>query len=137
MTSESAPRYALRENVALPFEEADRRVREALQAEGFGVLTEIDVSATLERKLDVRIPRYTILGACAPPLAYLALQAEPDIGLLLPCNVVVREEAQGSTVVEALDPVVQLGVSDNAALRPLAAEVRSRMERVLRRVREG
>src|SRR5687768_9000357 len=135
--AEPTPRYALRTRVRVPFEEADRRVREALQGEGFGVLTEIDVSATLKKKLDVEIPRYEILGACAPPLAYRALQIEADIGLLLPCNVVVREDDGGETIVEALDPVVQLGVSDNPTLGPLAAEVRARMERVLAAVAQG
>jgi len=128
------PRYALSRTVPLAFEEADREVREALQTEGFGVLTEIDVSATLKKKLDVNMPRHTILGACAPPLAHRALQAEPEIGLLLPCNVVVRVDAEGATIVEAIDPVVQLGVSDNPDLRPVAEEVRARLMRVLERV---
>ena len=129
--TDGAPRYALSARTTVSFEEADRRVREALQREGFGVLTEIDVAATLKKKLDVEIPPYEILGACAPPMAHRALQLEPDVGLLLPCNVVVREDAGGGVTVEALDPVVQLGVSDNAALAPLAAEVRARMERVV------
>jgi uncharacterized protein (DUF302 family) len=132
--SQPTPRYALSRTVPLAFDDADRRTREALRAEGFGVLTEIDVSATLHEKLGVALPRYTILGACAPPLAYRALQAEPAVGLLLPCNVVVRVDADGATVVEAIDPVVQLGVSDNAALRPVAEEVRARLARVLERV---
>jgi uncharacterized protein (DUF302 family) len=132
--SHPTPRYALSRTVPLSFEDADLKTREALQAEGFGVLTEIDVASTLEKKLGVDLPPYTILGACAPPLAYRALQAEPEIGLLLPCNVVVRVDAGGATVVEAIDPVVQLGVSDNAALRPVAEEVRARLARVLERV---
>ena len=109
-------------------------MRAALQDEGFGVLTEIDVSATLAKKLAVDLPRHTILGACAPALAYRALQAEPEVGLLLPCNVVVRVDARGRTVVEAIDPVVQLGVAENAALLPVAEEVRARLLRVLERV---
>ena len=129
--NDTTPRYALSARTDAPFAEVDRRVRDALESEGFGVLTEIDVSATLAKKLDVEIPRYEILGACAPPLAYRALQLEPDIGLLLPCNVVVREDGGGQTVVEALDPVLQLGVTENEALGPLAAEVRARMKRVV------
>lgn len=130
METQTAP-YALTRTMDLSYEEADRRVREALQNEGFGVLTEIDVSATLKDKLDVDFPRYEILGACNPPLAHKALTAEPDIGLLLPCNVVVRALPDGSTVVEALDPVVQLGVADNPDLKPLAEDVKARMRRVL------
>lgn len=132
--SDSTP-YALTRTVALSVDEADARTREALGEEGFGVLTEIDVKATLKKKLDVDVTDYRILGACAPPLAYQAIQAEPDIGLLLPCNVVVREgPAPGTTIVQALDPVVQLGVSNNPALGPLAEDVRVRMVRVLDRV---
>jgi uncharacterized protein (DUF302 family) len=123
--------YAIARTVALTFEEADRRVREALKEEGFGVLTEIDVSATLKQKLDVDFPRYTILGACNPPLAHQALQAEPDVGLLLPCNVVVRSLPDGQTMVEALDPVRQLAVAGTPALDELAGEVRKRMARVI------
>ena len=123
--------YALSRTVSLSYEEADQRVREALEAEGFGVLTEIDVSATLKKKLDVDFPRYEILGACNPPLAHKALEAEADIGLLLPCNVVVRALPDGQTVVEALDPVKQLSVADNPHLPALAEEVRERMQRVV------
>ena len=124
-------RYAIARTLQVPFEEADRRVRAALQSEGFGILTEIDVRATLKEKLDVDIPAYEILGACNPPLAHQALQAEPDVGLLLPCNVVVRDAGNGDTIVEALDPQVQLEVAENPRLRELAADVRARMERVV------
>ena len=130
METRTAP-YALTRTTDLSYDEADRRVREALQAEGFGVLTEIDVSATLKKKLDVDFPPYEILGACNPPLAHQALTREPDIGLLLPCNVVVRALPDGRTMVEALDPVVQLGVAENPDLAPLAEDVRARMRRVL------
>ncbi|HEY8484346.1 MAG TPA: DUF302 domain-containing protein [Longimicrobiales bacterium] len=133
MASQTA-RYAIARTVDFSFEEADRRVREELQKEGFGVLTEIDVAATLKQKLGVDMPRQEILGACNPALAHQALQAEPDIGLLLPCNVVVREADTGRTVVEALDPVVQLELAGNAALRPLAEEARARLQRVVARV---
>lgn len=129
--------YALSRIVGLSYEEADRRVREALKGEGFGVLTEIDVAATLKEKLDVDFPRYEILGACNPPLAHKALQAEPDIGLLLPCNVVVRTLDDGRTMVEAMDPVKQLSVADNPALPEMAEEVLSRLERVLAAIEDG
>lgn len=135
MTSKS---YAMKRTVELGFGETGRRVRAALEEEGFGVLTEIDVKATLKEKLNADFRRYEILGACDPSLAYQALQAEGDVGLLLPCNVVVQEaENGGGTVVEAMDPVVQLGVADNDELPPLAEKVRARLVRVLDRVEEG
>ncbi len=130
MITEAAS-YALARTLEVSFDEADRRVRDALQAEGFGVLTEIDVKATMKKKLDIDFPRYLILGACNPPLAHQALQAEPDIGLLLPCNVVVRELPDGRTMVEAIDPVRQLSVADNADLPALAEQVRQRMQRAI------
>ncbi|HKJ93504.1 MAG TPA: DUF302 domain-containing protein [Longimicrobiales bacterium] len=129
--------YAMIRELDLPYEEADRRVREALQEEGFGVLTEIDVKATMKKKLDVDFARYEILGACNPPLAHKALTMAPDIGLLLPCNLVVRALDDGRTMVEALDPVLQLGVAGDDALTPVAQDVRARMERVLDRVAGG
>ncbi len=133
--SEAPSPYALTRKVTLSQSEADSLVREALAGEGFGILTEIDVSATLKKKLDVDLPPYTILGACAPPLAHQAIQTDPDIGLLLPCNVVVRDGgAPGTTIVQAIDPVVQLGVTGNEALEPLAREVRARLERALAKV---
>lgn len=129
-------RYALKRTVKLSWQEADRRVRAALQDEGFGILTEIDVQATLKKKLNVDFRRYEILGACNPPLAHRALEAEPDVGLLLPCTVVVQESAAG-VVVEALDPVVQLEVSENPDLVTLARDVRALLERALDRVAGG
>lgn len=129
------PRYAMSRTVDLPFEEADRRVRDELKKEGFGILTEIDVQATLKEKLGVEFTPYKILGACNPPLAHQALQAEPDVGLLLPCNVVVRALPEARrTVVEILDPAVQFELSGNESLRHLAHEVRSRLERALSRL---
>ena len=130
-------RYAMRRTLDMDFEEADRRTRAALEDEGFGVLTEIDVQATLKKKLDVDFRRYEILGACNPSLAHQALQADADIGLLLPCNVVVQESGDGETIVEALDPVIQLSVAESAGLEELAGEVRSRLARVLDRVEEA
>ncbi len=102
----------------------------ALSEEGFGVLTEIDVQATLKKKLNIERSAYRILGACNPQLAHQALEADPDIGLLLPCNVIVREEADGSTTVGFIEPAVMLGVTGRSDLVPLADEVKSRLERV-------
>lgn len=109
---------------------ADQRTREALKAEGFGVLTEIDVKATLKTKLDVDVPGYKILGACNPPFAHKALTAEPAIGLLLPCNVVVRE-VEGGTEVSMIDPHAMFQVVDNDAVQPIADEVGERLDRAL------
>ncbi len=116
-------------NLDLPYEAAIQAVTAALKAEGFGVLTDIDVKATLKQKLDVDFKRYAILGACNPPLAYRALQAEPDIGLLLPCNVIVYE-TEGGSLVSIVDPLSMLGVVNEPALEPIAAEARMRLERV-------
>jgi uncharacterized protein (DUF302 family) len=125
-------RYAISTTVALPYDQAVEHTREALAKEGFGVLTEIDVRATLKKKLDVEFRPYIILGACNPPLAHKALTAELDIGLLLPCNVVVyAADEPGKSVVAALDPVAALSLSGNEGIGPLASEVRSRLERVL------
>jgi uncharacterized protein (DUF302 family) len=129
---DSNPPYGFSKTISLPVEEADARVREELQKEGFGVLTEIDVKATLKKKLDVDFKPYKILGACNPPLAHQALLAEEDIGLLLPCNVLVYEgETQGTSVVSVINPQVQLGVTGRNDITPLAEEVGERMKRVL------
>lgn len=126
--------YGMARVVRMPYGRAVERVKEALAAEGFGVLSEIDIRATLQKKLDVETRPYTILGACNPPLAHQAFNAEPDIGLLLPCNVVVYERSEGESTVAAIDPEVSLGRVGNDALAPLAAEVKSRLERVLESV---
>ena len=119
-------------SITLPedFEAAMPRVIEALAEQGFGVLTEIDMAATLKKKLDVQIAPHVILGACNPPLAYRAVQAEESIGLLLPCNVVVRA-GDGGTVVEALDPQVMVGVTGNEELTSVADEASTRLRAAL------
>ncbi len=122
--------YGITVRTSAPFSEAVARVREALKAQGFGVLTEIDVQATLRDKLGEEMEDYLILGACNPPLAHRALTADRTIGLLLPCNVVVRT-ADGQTIVEALDPQVMVEVTGESSLKPVAAEAASRIRAAL------
>ncbi len=128
--------YGFGTTVDAPYEDTVTRVREALAAEGFGVLTEIDVKATLKKKIDVDFRPYVILGACNPPLAHRALSTELDIGLLLPCNVIVyaADEPQRS-VVGVMDPVAALALTGRDEIRPVAEDVKARMQRVLDRVR--
>ncbi len=120
---------ALRVKLNIPYEQAVERVTAALKEEGFGVLTEIDVKATMKKKLDVDFRKYVILGACNPPLAHRALTTELEIGLLLPCNVIVYQE-DGGSVVSIVDPISMLGVVQNPALEPVADEARARLQRV-------
>jgi uncharacterized protein (DUF302 family) len=124
--------YALSTSTALSFPDAVERVREELKAEGFGVLCEIDVQATLKAKLGVEGEPYLILGACNPPLAHRALQAEPDLGVLLPCNVVVRAH-DGVTHVSAVDAERMLSIVGNDELAETASDVRRRLQRVVAR----
>lgn len=112
------------------FDEVQAKVVEALMAEGFGVLTEVDVQATLKKKLDIDKRPYKILGACNPGLANQAIDAEPDVGLLLPCNVLLREDKAGDVVVGFMDPVTILGLADSDVLADLAAQVREKLMRV-------
>ena len=122
--------YGLKTRTRLGIAEADAKVRELLAGEGFGILTEIDVAATLHEKLGVTRDPYRILGACNPHLAAEALDKEIDVGLLLPCNVIVYKDG-GETVVAALDPATMVDLTDNPTLAWIAAEARSRMERVI------
>lgn len=123
--------FGMRLELALDYDEAVARVTNALKEEGFGVLTEIDVKATMKEKLDLDFRRYTILGACNPPLAHRALSTEMEIGLLLPCNVIVYESDEGSgSIVSIVDPIAMLGVAVNPALEDVAGEAQARLTRV-------
>ncbi|MCX7143093.1 MAG: DUF302 domain-containing protein [Proteobacteria bacterium] len=124
-------KYGFGKSVALNFDEAMAKVTAELQKEGFGILTEIDVAATLKKKLDHDMPKYRILGACNPAFAKRALAAEPSIGLLLPCNVVVREDAAHLVHVEFLDPGMMGQMTGNAAVEPIGKEVREKLWRVM------
>lgn len=123
--------FGFGKSIELDFEEAITRVTEKLAAEGFGVLTTIDVQATLKAKLDEDMRPYRILGACNPVLAHQAITAVPDIGLLLPCNVLVRQEDDGRVRVDFMDPASVLGLVDDERVEPLAGQVRQKLEKVL------
>ena len=118
-----------------PVTDVRPRVEAALKAEGFGILTEIDVQATLKAKLGVDGPGYLILGACNPPLAHRAIEADPSVGALLPCNVVLREDGP-ETIVEAMDPIAALAIVRSPAIRAVAEEARARLERVIDSLQE-
>ena len=122
--------YGFSTQLSTTFADARDRVIEALKAEGFGVLTEINVSDTLKEKMGADLRPYTILGACNPPLAHQAIQADPDIGMLLPCNVIVREEADGTQTIGFMDPQAVMALTDNQQLAEVAGEVRTRLDRV-------
>ncbi|RAL25130.1 hypothetical protein DL240_02650 [Lujinxingia litoralis] len=123
--------YALTTRVEGTLQDVDARVREALKAQGFGVLTEIDIQATLKKKLDVDRRPYVILGACSPPLAHKALEAELPIGLLLPCNVTIFEGDDAQIYVQAINPVVMFEMIDNPQVAEVAQEVGERLQRAL------
>jgi uncharacterized protein (DUF302 family) len=130
MTATYKTSYGIGKDVEMSYDEAVERVTELLKSEGFGVLTTIDIKQTLKEKLGVDRPRYVILGACNPQFAHQALEAEADIGLLLPCNIVVYEH-EGKTRVAAMDPEKALKLSGNTDVEPMAREVRQRIERVI------
>ncbi len=122
--------YGYKKQVSASFEEVLEKTKEELQKEGFGILTEIDVKATLKKKLDIDYDNYLILGACNPPFAYQALQAEKDIGLLLPCNVIVYEQ-EGKTFISAIMPTVAMSMVDNEELRGIAVQVEQKLNKVI------
>lgn len=122
--------YGYKKIVNLPYTQAVEKTKEELQKESFGVLTEIDVKATLKKKLDVDFDNYIILGACNPPNAFKALQAEQDIGLMLPCNVIVYEK-KGKTVVSAVKPTIAMGMIDNEKLKGIAMEIEAKLKKVV------
>jgi len=127
--------YGISKVLDCGYEEAVEKTRAALAAEGFGVLTEIDVKAVLKKKLDKDFTKYIILGACNPPLAYKALTLETEIGLFLPCNVIVYENASGKAVVSAIDPTVAMSMIDNPELEEVAKGVKEKMEKVVGSIR--
>jgi uncharacterized protein (DUF302 family) len=122
--------YGFKNSLKMPFDDAIVKVTQALRAEGFGVLSDIDVQATLKAKLDIAYRPYRILGACNPPLAHRAIEADPDIGLLLPCNVVVREEVDQSITVVFMDPEAVFKLVDKAELSDIGREVRALLQKV-------
>lgn len=123
-------KYGFSKAVDLSYDQAVTKVTEELKKEGFGVLTTIDVKETLKKRLDVDFKKYIILGACNPPFAYKALQTEEEIGLLLPCNVIVYEK-EGKTAVAAFDPMAMMTLMGDERMKPVADEVRRRLERVV------
>ncbi len=123
--------YYFSKTIAGSFDNAIQKVTEALKAEGFGILTEIDIKATLKKKLDVDFYNYTILGACNPSFAYEALQVENKIGMLLPCNVIVQELPDGKIEVAAIDPVQSMQVVGNPALKVIAEQVKAKLNKVI------
>lgn len=123
--------YYFSKNIDMGFEEAILKVTDELKKEGFGILTEIDVTATLKKKLDVDFRNYRILGACNPPFAYRALQAEPNIGVMLPCNVILQELEDGRIEVAAVDPLASMQAIQNGELQSIAEEIQSKLKKVI------
>jgi uncharacterized protein (DUF302 family) len=130
MTTQTNNNLGFTVRLDMDYETSLVKTIEALKVEGFGVLTEIDVKETMKKKLDIDMLPYKILGACNPPLAHRALTAAPEVGLLLPCNVTVRQLEDGAVEVALIDPLIMLGVVENTALKPVAEEARKRLERV-------
>jgi len=123
--------YYFSKTIKLSFDEAVAKVTDELKKEGFGILTDIDVKATLKKKLDVDFRKYMILGACNPPFAYQALQAEDKIGLMLPCNVIVQEKEDGTVEVSAIDPIASMQSVKNEKLAGVAAQVQAKLKKVI------
>lgn len=123
--------YYFSKTISASFDDVIQKVTEALKAEGFGILTEIDIKATLKKKLDVDFYNYKILGACNPPFAYKALLAEDKIGTMLPCNVIVQEKIPGQVEVSAVDPAASMQAIENKALNDIAAEIRGMLQKVI------
>lgn len=125
--------YYYSKTVDTGFDEAVSRVTQALKTEGFGILTEIDVTTTLKKKLDVDFRQYRILGACNPPFAYKALQAEDKVGTMLPCNVIVQEAANGTVEIAAVDPVASMQAIDNSELLKIAGTIRQKLQQAIQK----
>jgi uncharacterized protein (DUF302 family) len=123
--------YYFSKTLNVPFDEAVERVIQELKKEGFGILTDIDVKATLKKKLNVDFKKYRILGACNPPFAYRALQAEDKIGTMLPCNVIIQEHTEGTVEVSAIDPVASMQAIHNPELHDIAQEIQAKLEAVI------
>lgn len=126
--------YYMNKKLSMSFDDAIARVTEELKKEGFGILTDIDVKATLKKKLNVDFKKYRILGACNPPFAYRALQAEDKIGIMLPCNVVVQEISDGQVEVAAIDPMASMLAIGNPELKEIALEIRNKLKTVISRL---
>jgi len=123
--------YGFRKTLKIPYDEAIEKVTQALKEQGFGILTQIDVKDTLKKKLNVDFRKYIILGACNPPFAYQSLQAETEIGLLLPCNVIVYEDNSSNTAVSAIDPESAMSMIDNPKLKQIAVQVSTKLKAVI------
>jgi len=123
--------FGIQKTLDMGFDDALKKIPEALKTEGFGVLTEIDVQQTLKKKLDVDFRRYRILGACNPPFAHKALQHSLDVGMLMPCNVIVYETDEGRTVVSAVDPMQTMAAQGDPEMRPLADAVQQKLKKVV------
>jgi len=123
--------YYFSKTLDVEFDEAVERVTAGLKQEGFGILTDIDVKATLKKKMDIDFRKYRILGSCNPPFAHKALLAEDKIGLMLPCNVIVQETSDGKTEVAAIDPVASMSAVENPDLEPIGGEVREKLKKVI------